>query len=636
MSSYSTSYGDVVIGDVGDLGGSGGSALYGYAPLTTDKPTAIYPVDYKSQIESKENVTTQLGMLTDTVFASVDELRSALNNPQMFGGLKNNTVWVWGSYEYGGLGFINNGSNTSCTCVMILGISQVSGGYKVVVSNPTLSYYYSIDNTGNTGISNLGTTVASNGQHENGIMFFDMYDFDDQTTTFQRTNQYGVIFNYVQNTMGYQMESPSIAYQNVWFYDSVESADDRYLDGYTNLMPSTNPILRYEYDIARTLQRKINTFNAFIVNDSLNLVDGTSLFSGSVSNEVSNPYPNSTSKGGGGYGGGQRYSESCGDDGTPDVDLIGTGLVDLYNLDKTQMQDFCNYLYSGITDNIANSIKRMLANPLDGVITAHLVRFTPSTSTIGNIIYCGFDTGVSAKYVDKQYYSCIYEIEVPNFYNGFLDYNGNTQLKIYIPYIGIRELNMNDFAGGVLKLTVKIDIVTGAVNAYVWSKMKQKGFNHVELNTCLYEFTGNCSMSIPLSGTDWKNTFTTLSGIAMSVITQNPIGVAGAVVSAASGLVTTDHVSNTSANYGYMGDQRPYIILNHPEVSLPAYFRPQRGYKTNVTVSKLRDAIDNTDNRTFFIKVREGTLDLTNIHATDEEKEEIARLLYQGVYYEHR
>ena len=413
----------------------------------------------------------------------------------------------------------------------------------------------------------------------------------------------------------------------------MENTSNAYLDNFTTTMPSDNAILAYKYDVERTIQRKLRYYDQIVDLNEINAVEGTSLFSGATNNEVTNPYNKSSSSGGGGYGSGNRYSEQCGDDSLPDIDLVGTGLVDIYNLDKSQMNDFCTYLYSGITDNIANTIKRMLANPLDGVISAHLVRFTPSTSGTGNIKYCGFDTGVSAKLVDKQYYKCIYKISIPAIYDGFLDYNGNTKLQIYIPYIGFRELNMNDFVGGTLKLTIKIDIVTGAVYAAVWSELKQLGYNNVKLNSTVYEFTGNCAMTIPLSGTDWRNTFSTLSSLAVGAISQNPFAIAGAAASAMGGLVSVDRTSSATANYGYLGDQKPYIIITHPEASVPDWFQQARGYQTNITVPKLKNAIDYGS--TNFIKVRNGSLDLKNVHATDEEKEEICRLLYEGVYYEH-
>lgn len=639
MSSYQVSSGVVTVGEIASISGTGSSQtlvpLFGYAPITTDTPTVIKPNDYKAEISSKENVMSSFNYFLGEHFENYESYQDALSSD--YADVKNNTVFVWGNYEAGGLGFLNNGNADACQLVMCFGIDQHADYVAPVINTLSLPYKSVVDNTGATHISNLETSVVANGTYDTGITIFNLYDFDDTSNNFVYNNKYAVCYGACEGQMGYSDgDAYDLLIYNVHFWDSMDNAMERYLDNFTDKMPSDNAILEYSYDVNRSLQRKINTIDLIMLMNDYNLVEDTSLWSGAQNNEASNPYPKSSSSGGGGYGSGNRYSESCGDDSTPDVDLIGTGLVDLYNLTKEQMQDFCNYLYSGITENIAATIKRLLANPLDGVITAHLVRFTPQTNATGNIKYCGFDTGVSAKLISKQYYSCIYEIDIPSIYNGFLDYNGNTKLYLYIPYIGFKELNMNDFVGGTLKLTMKFDILTGAVNAYVWAKLKQKGYNHVQLNTTVYEYTGNCAMTIPLSGTDWRNTFSTLAGLAIGVISQNPYAIAGAATSAFNGLVSMDKGTNVSANYGYMGDQKPYIIIEHPEASIPDYFEGKRGYKTNVSVAKFRDAINvSSNNKLNFIKVREGTLDLRNLHATDEEKAEIARMLYEGVYYEY-
>ena len=635
---YNTSYGVVSIGDIGPLEPTTDLInMYGYAPLTTDKPTVIYPLDFIAEIETKQIITELLDTYSSSVFESQTALETALSDE--FADLKNNTVFVWGNYEKGGLGFINTSSTDGCIAVFVYGNRVVTGGITPYIGTVSINYRITLANGGEQWVyDKLATSISHNGTYKNGIMMFNVYSYNREAKLFEFTNQLGVIYGNPHCSMSYIDGDDPIPIRNLnnlLFFDSPENTYNAYLDGYCTDMPTSfiDVVDEYEYITHRSLQRKIYNINGLVDFSQYPMVEGTSLFSGAT-NETVNPYPNSTSSGGGGYGGGSRYSTPVGDDTLPQDGIVGTGVVDLYLLTKDQMKEFARYLYTGITESVSSTIKRLLANPLDGVVSAHMVRMTPSVSGIGNIKYCGIDTGCSASLVATEYYMAIYEINIASFYNNFLDYAGNTKLQVYIPYIGVKDLDINEFIGGTLKLTIKYDIVSGSIIAMVYSKLNQKGFNHVNLNSCLYTFTGTCIRPIPITGSNWSSLFGSLTAMAIGVMTENPVAVAGGIGSLTGGMVKTSANSSIGSTFGYLNTQEPYVILTHPEPSVPDALRKCRGYKTNVTVPKLSNAI--ATNRTNFIKVRQGSLDLTGIHATDAEKEEIARLLYEGVYYEYR
>lgn len=636
---YNTSYGQVVVGDIAPLSGTASAiTMYGNAPLTTDKPTVICPIDYLPQIDIKQPVGDLMDSFRNTTFTDQAQLENALSTT--YADLKNNTVFAWGNYEKGGLGFIKiSGSSTACQAVFCFGNVAVTGGIRPYISDVSMNYSVTLANAGEAWVySRLGTSIATNGNYKNGIIIYNIYDYNSESKIFEYHNKLGISYGCPQCCMSYKDGDDPIPVRNlhnVTFYDSPENTVSAYCDGYCSDMPVSiiDILSEYEYITHRSLQRKINYYNSLVDLSQYTFVEGTSLFSGATNDAVTNPYPNSTSSGGGGYGGGSRYSEPCGDDSIPTDGVVGSGVVDLYLLTKAEMNSFAQYLYTGITDSISNSIKKILANPLDGVVTAHMIRMTPSISGIGNIKYCGFDTGCSASLISTEYYKAVYEIGISSFYDNFLDYAGNTQLQIYIPYIGTKELDINEFIGGTLKLVMKYDIISGSIIAQIYSKLNQKGFNHVNLNSCLYQFTGTCVRPIPITGSNWSSLFGSLTAMTIGVMTENPVAVAGGIGSLAGGMVKTSSSSSVGSSFGYLDSQEPYIILTHPEPSVPDHFTYSRGYKTNVTVPYLKDAIDWDDDN--FLKVRQDSLDLKGLHATDEEKQEIAKLLYEGVYYEH-
>ena len=82
---------------------------------------------------------------------------------------------------------------------------------------------------------------------------------------------------------------------------------------------------------------------------------------------------------------------------------------------------------------------------------------------------------------------------------------------------------------------------------------------------------------------------------------------------------------NICAQYGYFGEQKPYLILERPMRALPLNYGQYQGLVSNIYVPNLSYTHG-------YIEVQRETVWTNGINCTDAEMEEIKDLLYSGVW----
>lgn len=309
------------------------------------------------------------------------------------------------------------------------------------------------------------------------------------------------------------------------------------------------------------------------------------------------------------------------------VDVCSSNLVLMYNPTSAEISAFNNFLYSGITDSIANTLKKLTSDPLQYIISLGLVHFDPPTSTRNNISFGGIDTGVAANRISKQMKSFDFGyIDLRNEFKSFIDYN--SRASIFLPYIGYREIDINEVRGSRIRLKYNIDMLTGSCVAYLHISRDSRGNGDCRIYNNMYFFEGNCMLQIPMFATDNRGTIQALMntlGAGVSLATGN---VAGAVTSAVNAAtqqkVSVGRAGTIGSNYGYMGGQEAFIVIERPIISTPLNFGSFEGWTSNIyrKISSLQGYTE-TDPETVWSN---------NIHCTDNEAAEIRNLFNSGVY----
>lgn len=309
-----------------------------------------------------------------------------------------------------------------------------------------------------------------------------------------------------------------------------------------------------------------------------------------------------------------------GESPTP-VPITGSAsaLWSVYHPSQAQVNSFGAWLW---TDNIITQIQQVLQNPMDGIITLHKVFAMPVDSGTGTIVIGRLDSQVGTALVAQQYVTvdCGY-IDCSEEFGNVFDYEPYTSLHLYLPFIGIVPLNVNEVMRSTLHVVYGVDVFTGACLATVEVARDGNAVN-------LYQYSGIASVEYPLTGATHSGLLAGLAGIvgtiAMGAVTGG-VGLvgAGAIANGAIQAATSKnaHASNFSGNAGAMGIKKPYLIIERPITKVADTFPRLDGYPTNYSI-RLGDCANHVVCKTAHVH---------GINATQPELEKIENYLLSGV-----
>jgi esterase/lipase len=109
-------------------------------------------------------------------------------------------------------------------------------------------------------------------------------------------------------------------------------------------------------------------------------------------------------------------------------------------------------------------------------------------------------------------------------------------------------------------------------------------------------------------------------------IVPSPSSVGGVANDIMSQKVSVQKSGSISANFGYLGKQQPYIILERPELSIPVNYGRHEGYPANHK-RKLLEVHGYTE-------IKADTLIANGFTGTSEELELLKQALQEGAYLE--
>lgn len=311
------------------------------------------------------------------------------------------------------------------------------------------------------------------------------------------------------------------------------------------------------------------------------------------------------------------HGDDVGIPGLPTVSAVQTGFITMYNPSVANLRSLAGKLWS---NDFFENIEKVMNDPFDAIICLNMIPFAPSTSGSTRILIGNYDSAVVAPIVSNQYknISCG-SVSIPENWRNFIDYE-NTTVDIFLPFVGFKPLNINDVMNDTLAVEYNCDILTGQATCFVTSN----GY-------CLYQYACSIAAQIPLSGSQNSAMVTALSNMATSTISGfiagGAVGAAGsALISGASAAIAmqskqVERGGSLNGAIGHLGGFTPYIVIHKPVQSLPSNYRSLKGYPSNIGGTL----------GSFSGYTEVSYVHLDGVDATDREKEEIDRLLKEGV-----
>ena len=325
-----------------------------------------------------------------------------------------------------------------------------------------------------------------------------------------------------------------------------------------------------------------------------------------------------TSKGGeGGNGTFDGSSTPVDIPALPSLGAIDAGFITLFNPSLSQLNALAAYMWDPVSFDV-DTWSKLFADPMDAILGLNIVPVSPPTGGSAAVKVGNISTNISMPKVSNQYVELdCGTLEVKEYWGAYLDYSPYTKCELFLPYIGVRPIDIDDVMKKNVTIKYHVDVLSGACVAYVKCG-----------DTVLYSFIGQCSSAIPTSGRDYTNMVNgalTIAGSIGSMIagTGNPIQHAVSGASAAVNMVkpNIEKSGAMSGTGGLMGVQKPYFIFTRPKQALPERQNTYTGYPSFVT-STLSDCEGYTEI---------SEIHLQNMSCTGDEAAEIETLLRAGV-----
>lgn len=351
----------------------------------------------------------------------------------------------------------------------------------------------------------------------------------------------------------------------------------------------------------------------------------------------------------------------------------GSGFIHVYNPTPAEFVAFGQWLWVTYADA---TIDKIWNNPFDGVLGAHELYATPGVSGRDNIRSGFLVCPTSANLVPTRYTEIdCGTVVVPEFYGNYLDYSPYSQCYIYLPFIGINEVSIDDIVGHAVNIRYRVDSYSGACIAMIY--VAKQDYR----NLC-YQFAGNCSVEVPLAGgsqaaikagmmqaeaygraaiqsAQIQKTAKIGTGIVQGAHAGagagafNPVagivgGLLGGLAGGAAGYIqgaadygaaklsagamqeaarvanksSVQHSGQFGASHGAMGLKVPFIMVRNPIQVKVTNYNNDYGFPAHKRVI--------IGGCTGYLRVKE--VNVVSAHATNEEKIAIEEALKNGVY----
>lgn len=319
-------------------------------------------------------------------------------------------------------------------------------------------------------------------------------------------------------------------------------------------------------------------------------------------------------------------------DRDPSFNIADTGFVSIFKPSIDDLKNICGYLWS--QDIVKTAIKSMFGSPMDCILSLMYLPVNVPSSANKAIEFGAINTNIIVPVCTTQYasFSCG-SIKLDRFTGTSLDYAPFTKVQIYLPYIGYRELDVDEIMGKTIKINYRIEILTGSCLASILVN-----------DNVIYQFSGVCGQQIPVTQINMASAYqsainvatmaiaSTKGTVSNSGIVANASAHAGADLSGGVGALqsassvfgsknTVSHSGALAGASGILANQKPYLLIQAPRQSLPKKYEQVSGFPCNI-YKKLGDLSGFTVINDVHLKY---------MSCTNKEKEELMIILKGGV-----
>ena len=304
------------------------------------------------------------------------------------------------------------------------------------------------------------------------------------------------------------------------------------------------------------------------------------------------------------------------DDDDADTKVLASGigvLTSTFHMTKERLVQLGQFLWGS---SVFDAFSLINNNPIENIISCKAIPYnisgTTQEITLGNV-----KTGVNGEKINQNFSKqTIGTVAINEHYKSFLDYAPYTNVIIYLPYIGFKELDTSLVMGKTLKIEYTLDVITGGCLAQIYvGKIR------------LYEFTGNIGVDVSITASNRAQVESAYIsagvGVVSSAMSGNVTGAVNSIIGAATSQYHYSGTGNPNPSCVSSTNRTCYVVIDRPQYQSLNAFNHTRGRMCclSKTIGSLKG-----------YTVCDGNVDISGISATDEEKEEIVNILSSGFF----
>lgn len=319
----------------------------------------------------------------------------------------------------------------------------------------------------------------------------------------------------------------------------------------------------------------------------------------------------------------------------PTVNSVKLSNLHNYWITQNQMQSFYSSVWeTDLTDFVKGAFTGIYSNLISNVVS---LKFMPTTAeNLGGTgdtspVILGFKTyddltvqtigTTTAPIVNIGSYKFSKE------YNSFADYAPYTDVRLYLPFVGVVPIDTNLFMGSgggetaTLNIKAQYDLQSGLITYFI---MRNK--------TMISSVSGRMAVEVPVSLQSGLDTFSTISrnfvgkatSFAGNIATGNPIGMVADIAQGSATAPPQTVFASTGGDGAFYSHPKCMIMIRHPQYNRPKNYSHVVGFPAYVTkkVSDLKG----------FNIVQNPVIPLSD-GMTGAEHDMIVTAMQSGLYY---
>ena len=309
------------------------------------------------------------------------------------------------------------------------------------------------------------------------------------------------------------------------------------------------------------------------------------------------------------------YSDPQDNDNDPnpsdDTELETSGvLTTCYSMTSTRLQSLGSFLFSS---DFIDNILLVNNNPIENILSIKAIPFSiggvDTNIKLGNV-----NTNIVGAKCGESYKINIGSFMVKAKYNSYLDYSPFTTVEIFLPFIGMQQLDTNVLINRSINILYIVDCITGSLKVQLLYNKKP-----------LYEFNGTIGVDVPISSTNRAQVelgyLSSGLGAVGSIASGNVMGAVYSGLNMAQSQYHTTTSGTANPNTSFHSNRKCYLIINRPKADSISSYASTIGNKCCLSLS-LRNLSGMT-------KLNEN-VQLKNISCTNEEREMLRNILTNG------